>query len=174
MNYLRIIALIFVLSIVLYSCDVVNQVINESVNVTSELPLSEAEVAKGLKRALNIGAESAVSGLSTENGFYKSPSYKILLPPEAKVITDNKDNALLKAVGISKLIEDVEVNLNTAAEHAVVKAKPIFINAITSMSIQDAFGILNGGDTAASHFLRNKTYQELYKLFIPEVSKALN
>lgn len=155
------------------SCDVAQQVLSDYENSTGSSSLTESEVINGLKRALNIGAESAVKDLSSPDAFYKNAAYKILLPKEAKIIIDNKNNPLLKAVGIDKMITDVEVSMNKAAERAVIKAKPIFINAITSMSIQDAFGILNGGDTAASNYLRKRTYQQLYNQFKPEVSKTL-
>lgn len=164
-----ILSLVFIIS----SCDVAQQVMTDYDNSTSSGP-SESDVIKGLKRALQIGAETAVKDLSVTNAFYGNTAYKILLPKEAQVITDNKDNPLLKAVGIDKLINDAEKSMNRAAEKAVIKAKPIFINAITSMSIQDAFGILNGGETAATDYLRKKTYQQLYQQFEPEVNKVLN
>lgn len=155
------------------SCDVAQQVMSDYENSMPSGP-SENEVTQGLKRALQIGAESAVKDLGLTNAFYGNTAYKILLPEEAKVITDNRNNPLLKAVGIEKLINDAEKSMNKAAEKAVIKAKPIFINAITTMSIQDAFGILNGGETAATDYLRRKTYQQLYQQFEPEVSKVLN
>lgn len=161
--------------VVLSSCDVINQLATEVNNNTNQSnTLSEADVVKGLKRALDIGTANAVKGLSVENAFYESVNYKILLPPEAKIITDNKDNALLQAVGIDKLIKDVEVSMNIAAEKAMIKAKPIFIDAITKMSIQDAFGILKGSDTAATNYLRVKTYNQLFSQFKPEVTKILS
>ena len=170
-TYLLFIAIIFLMS----SCDVAQQVMKDYENSTqtSSGP-SEFEVTRGLKRALQIGAENAVKDLGVTNAFYSNMDYKILLPPEAQAITQHKDNPLLQAVGIDKLITDAEKSMNKAAERAVIKAKPIFVNAITKMSIQDAFGILNGGDTAASNYLRRKTYQQLYNQFKPEVSKTLN
>jgi len=164
-------SLVFILS----SCDVAQQVMTDYENSTqSQSAPTENEVIRGLKRALQIGAETAVKDLGMTNAFYGNLNYKILLPKEAKIITDNRDNPLLKAVGIDKLITDAEKSMNKAAEKAVLKAKPIFINAITSMSIQDAFGILNGGNTAASDYLRKKTYSQLYQNFKPEVDKVLN
>jgi len=167
--------LILSMIVVLNSCDVLNQIAADiDVNAAQTSALTESEVVRGLKRALDIGTETAVSGLAVDNAFYGNAIYKILLPPEAKIITDNKDNSLLKAVGIDKLISDVELNMNKAAEKAMIKAKPIFIDAIKNMSIQDAFGILKGGDTAASNYLRIKTYNNLFNQFKPEVSKILN
>lgn len=169
----KIFSFLFATVFIFSSCDVAQQVMTDYENSTQSGP-SESEVIKGLKRALQIGAETAVKDLGTTNAFYGNSAYKILLPKEAKVITDNKNNPLLKAVGIDKLINDAEKSMNRAAEKAVHKAKPIFVNAITNMSIQDAFGILNGGETAATDYLRRKTYQQLYQQFKPEVNKVLN
>lgn len=167
--------LILVLFIALLSsCDVATQIMTDYENATSSSEPTESEVIRGLKRALQIGAETAVSDLGVTDAFYKDAAYKILLPEEAQVIVKHKNNALLQAAGIDKLINDAEKSMNRAAEQAVIKAKPIFVDAITKMSIQDAFGILSGGDTAATHYLRDKTYRQLYAAFKPEVSKTLN
>jgi len=165
-----IIALILALS----SCDVATQIMTDYENSTTNSTPTESEVTRGLKRALQIGAETAVSDLGVTDAFYKNTAYKILLPKEAQTIVQHKDNPLLQAAGIDKLINDAEKSMNRAAEKAVIKAKPIFVNAITRMSIQDAFGLLKGGDTAATHYLRVKTYNQLYAAFKPEVSKTLN
>lgn len=168
-------SIIFVLLIISFSsCDVATQIMTDYENATASSEPTENEVIKGLKRALQIGAETAVTDLGVTNAFYKDAAYKILLPEEAQAIVKHKDNPLLQAAGIDKLINDAEKSMNRAAEQAVIKAKPIFVNAITKMSIQDAFGILGGGDTAATHYLREKTYQQLYAAFKPEVSKTLN
>jgi hypothetical protein len=163
-------ALLFVMS----SCDVATQIMTDYESSTTSSEPSESEVIRGLKRALQIGAETAVSDLGVTDAFYKDAAYKILLPKEAQAIVQHKDNPLLQAAGIDKLINDAEKSMNRAAENAVIKAKPIFVDAITKMSIQDAFGILRGGDTTATHYLRTKTYQQLYAAFKPEVSKTLN
>lgn len=173
MKRISLILVLFVFAIT--SCDVATQIMTdyENSSSTSSEP-TENEVIRGLKRALQIGAETAVSDLNVTDAFYKNAAYKIALPKEAQSIIQHKDNPLLQAAGISKLIDDAEKSMNRAAEQAVVKAKPIFVDAITKMSIQDAFGILNNGDTAATNYLRKKTYQQLYAAFKPEVSKTLN
>lgn len=175
MRKLKYIVLFFISTFLFTACDLMNQIAGDVTSGTysQAVPLTESEVNNGLKRALTIGAETAVGDLSQPNAFYSDMAYKIFLPKEAQIITDNKDNALLQAAGITKLIEDVEKSMNLAAEKAVIKAKPIFIDAIKNMSIQDAFGILNGGDTAASNYLRVKTYSTLYSQFKPEVSTIL-
>lgn len=166
-----ILSIVFITS----SCDVAQQVMTDYENSTqTQSGPNESEVIQGLKRALQIGAETAVKDLGVTNAFYGNEAYKILLPKEAQVITDNKDNPLLQVIGIDKLINDAEKSMNRAAEKAVYRAKPIFLSAITSMSIQDAFGILNGSETAATDYLRRKTYTQLYQEFKPEVNQVLN
>ena len=172
MKNIKILLYLFAISLVLNSCDVATQLVDDY-NSSSSSALTESEVIKGLKRALDLGAETAVKDLSKNNAFYSNSAYKILLPKEAKIITDNKDNPLLQAIGVDKMINDVEKSMNKAAEKAVIKAKPIFMNAITNMSIQDGFSILNGSDNAATSYLRRTTYQQLYNSFKPEVSKTL-
>jgi len=173
MKQIKFILLIFASSLIITSCDVAQQIANDYANSTGSTELTESEVIKGLKRALSIGAETAVSDLSKSNAFYSDAAYKILLPDEAKIITDNRNNPLLQAIGVDKMITDVEKSMNLAAEKAVIKAKPIFIHAITNMSIQDGFSILQGNDIAATTYLRNTTYQQLYDSFKPEVSETL-
>lgn len=171
---LKLTSLLLMMFISFVSCDVATQIMTDYENSTSSSEPTESEVIRGLKRALQIGAETAVSDLGNTDAFYKNTAYKILLPKEAQAIAQHKDSPLLQAVGISKLIDDAEKSMNRAAEQAVIKAKPIFVDAITNMSIQDAFGILSGGDTAATNYLRSKTYQQLKVAFKPEVSKTLN
>ncbi|MCB0806609.1 MAG: DUF4197 domain-containing protein [Bacteroidales bacterium] len=140
----------------------------------SPLPLTEEEVVQGLKQALTIGTDTAVSIVSKVNGYYQDELIKIYLPPEADIIVENADNPLLQAIGVDSFIEDMVLKLNRAAEDAANEATPIFINAITSMTIQDGFAILNGEDTAATHYLRDKTYSELQAAFQPKIGASLD
>ncbi len=132
-------------------------------------PLSSAEVAQGLKEALVLGAERAVASSSIRDGFYKNPRLFIPFPEEAAAVRQTALN-----LGLRSQVDRFEENLNRAAEEAVREATPIFVNAITSMSIQDAFGILNGGPNAATIFLRSRTEAELMERFRPEADKAVN
>ena len=120
-------------------------------------PLTESEVSGGLKEALVTGAKIAAQKLSAENGYYGDLAVKILLPDEAKMIIDN----ISKIPGGDKLVEDVIVRINRAAEDAAKEVAPIFVNSITQMTIMDAFGILNGADNAATDYLRRTTTNEL-------------
>lgn len=144
------------------------------VDIITNTPLTEAEVIEGLKEALKVGTDTAVTTVSKVNGYFLDELIKIYLPPEADILVDNVNNPLLSTLGVDNFIEDMVLKLNRAAEDAATEATPIFIDAITSMTIQDAFDILNGADTAATHYLREKTFMELRTAFQPKIAASLN
>jgi len=130
--------------------------------------LSNEEVIKGLKEALNIGIKKSTEKASAIGGFLKNDLIRIPFPPEAKIVRD-------KAMqwGLDNKVEKFEQTLNEAAEEACKTATPIFINAVKNMSVIDGFKILKGDDIAATNYLKKETSLELYNLFIPEVKKAI-
>ena len=130
--------------------------------------LSNDEVVQGLKEALRIGSEKAVSSASKVGGFSNNNLIRIPFPEEAEEV---KSFAL--KMGMKSQVEEFEKTMNEAAEKASEEATQILVNAITGMSVQDGFEILNGGDTAATHFLRTTTSQELTNKFRPIVEKAI-
>lgn len=132
------------------------------------LPLTESEVISGLKEALSTGAKNSAQRLSLENGYFGDAAIKILLPEEAKTIIDN----ISKIPGGDQLVQDVILRINRAAEDAAKEVTPIFVNSITQMSIQDAFGILKGTDNAATTYLKNTTYNQLYSLYKPKIQAS--
>lgn len=138
------------------------------VQTSGPAPLTENEVISGLKEALITGAKNSSQILSAENGYYGDLAVKILLPDEAKVIVDN----ISKIPGGNKLVDDVVLRINRAAEDAAKEAAPVFINSITKMTVQDAFNILRGADNAATSYLRNTTYNELYALYKPKIQAS--
>lgn len=144
------------------------------VDILTNTPLTEAEVIEGLKEALEIGTDTAVSTVSQLNGYLLDEVIKIYLPPEADIIVENINNPLLAAIGVDVFIEDMVLKLNRAAEDAAKEATPIFVDAITEMTIQDAFDILNGADTSATHYLREKTFINLKEAFQPKIATSLN
>ena len=137
-------------------------------NTTSAQPLTETDVISGLKEALSTGATNAAARLSQQNGYYGDLTVKILLPDEAKVIVDN----ISRIPGGQKLVEDVILRINRAAEDAAKEAAPIFINSIKQMTVRDAFNILRGADNAATAYLRATTWNELYALYKPKIRTA--
>jgi len=151
------------------SCDqaTMQKILDAAGSASSEL--STAEVAKGLKEALGQGVEKGVQYLSKTDGFYKT-SYKILLPEEAQKVI-----AKLQLVpGFQNVEEVILEKINRSAEDAVKKASPIFVNAITSMTINDAMGILMGDKNSATKYLDQKTHLPLAGEFEPVIVQSLN
>lgn len=130
--------------------------------------LSSDEVASGLKEALNVGVQNGTQKLSEVNGFFKDAAIKILLPSEAQ-----KAEKTLRGIGLDKQVDDAILSMNRAAEDAAKSAAPIFINAIKQMSVQDAWSILKGSDSAATTYLKQKTSSPLTEAFRPVIEKSL-
>ncbi|MDR2887547.1 MAG: DUF4197 domain-containing protein [Bacteroidales bacterium] len=135
----------------------------------SGLPaLTENEVIDGLKEALITGATNSSAILSAENGYFADAAVKILLPEEAGVIIDN----ISMIPGIDKLVDDVILSINRAAEDAAREIVPVFAGSIKQMTVTDGFNILNGADNAATSYLKNTTYNELYSLYKPKIEAS--
>ncbi len=158
---------ILLLPFVFFSCAQMGEIFDRAMNSG---PLTSSEVSLGLKEALTIGTKIAVNGLSVKDGFLLDETVKILLPGEAGEAV----NLITRIPGGKKLINDLVMRLNRAAEFAVTKAVPIFVDAITSLTIRDAFDILRGEDNAATQYLHSRTYDNLNNLFKPEVDKSLD
>jgi hypothetical protein len=138
------------------------------VQTVSPVPLTEDEVVSGLKEALSNGAKNSAQKLSLENGYFGDEAVKIFLPEEAKVIVDN----ISRIPGGDKLVQDVILRINRAAEDAAKEAAPVFVNSVKQMTIKDAFNILRGADNAATAYLRATTYNELYALYKPKIQTS--
>jgi hypothetical protein len=130
--------------------------------------LSNDDIVAGLKEALVTGSQKGSNALSQVDGFFANAALKILLPPEAQ-----KVETTLRKVGMGKLVDDAVLSMNRAAEDACKSAAPVFANAIKQMSFQDALGILKGGDTAATGYLRSKTSTDLTNAFKPIIDQSL-
>ncbi len=144
-------------------------ILNKAKESVSVLKGEDTDVAGGLKEALNNGVESAVNQLSATNGYIESP-YKILIPADAQKVIDK--------VKLVPGFQDVETKLvnqmNKAAEIAAKKATPIFVNAITSMSFNDAKSILTGPENAATTYLSSTSRAPLYNEFLPIIQSSLD
>ena len=141
------------------------EIINES---AEEVPLSTAEVTAALKDSLSRGISKAAIIASADDGYYANPALKIEFPSDAI-----KVEKALRKIGLGGEVDRFVRQLNRGAESAAEKAKPIFIKAITSMSISDAFAILNGQPDAATQYLIRTTGDDLYDQFLPVVSDSL-
>lgn len=139
-----------------------------AISKTNKSNLSTNEIAAGLKEALNIGVQKGTAQLSTADGFFKNAAVKILLPNEAL-----KAEKTLRDMGLGIQVDEAILSMNRAAEDAAKTASSIFITAIKQMSIQDAVGILTGGDSAATTYLKQKTNASLTNAFSPIIKQSL-
>ncbi|MDO9219710.1 MAG: DUF4197 domain-containing protein [Thiobacillus sp.] len=126
--------------------------------------LSNADINAGLKEALTRGANSAVAQLGVKDGFYGNPALKIPLPKSLQ-----KVDKAMRMFGMGKQADDLVLAMNRAAEAAVPQAKTLLVDAVKSMSLEDARGILTGGATSATDFFRAKTEAQLAERFGPIV-----
>jgi hypothetical protein len=146
-----------------------SSVLNKAKSGTGTTSLSNDDIVAGLKEALSVGAKNSANKLSAVDGFFANAAIKVLMPPEAK-----KVETALRTAGMGKLVDNAILSMNRAAEEASKSAAPIFVNAITSMSISDALNILKGSDTAATGYLRGKTVAALTSAFRPVIDTALS
>ncbi|WKN31330.1 DUF4197 domain-containing protein [Porifericola rhodea] len=171
-NRIRRILFAFVLSpvLILSSCDVLTGILND---YGTGPGLTNSEITQGLKAALKEGAQFAGENASQTNGFLDNPivDIRILLPPELRKA--EKNIRKIPLVG-DKLVDDLVESMNRGAERAAKEAAPIFVNAITSMTINDAVNILKGQDDAATQYLKRTTTKQLAGKFEPEIKKALD
>ncbi len=149
---------ILLLTLTFTSCDLLQHVGG---------PLSELDVSNGLKEALVQGVNRGSANLYNvqENG--NSGLLNELLPDNAAKILN-----IAKSLGLSPKINQLSNNLNVAARNSVQKSVPIFINAIRTISIVDAWNILRGGQTAATAYLQSRTQAALVQAISPEVSNV--
>ena len=160
-------SLILLAIIVLTSCAELDRLARETLD--SNAPLTQNEIVAGLKEALIVGATNSSAILGTTNGYYNDEMVKIMLPPEADIIVDN----VRRIPGGDKLVEDVLLHINRAAEDAAKEAAPIFVNSIKSMTISDAVELLNGKENAATQYLYTTTYDELFELYRPKIKASV-
>ena len=148
---------------VLSGCDVLQNL------PTSIGGVTEGEAGQGIKAALSQGLANAVLQLNKEDGFFKDALYKVLLPPDAKKIENT-----LRTVGMGNIVDKAILQINRGAEDAAGYAKPIFVDAIKSITLQDAIGLVKNGDTSATHFFREKTTAKLMAAFLPIIKSSLD
>ncbi len=131
--------------------------------------LSNDEIAAGLKEALRVGTDRVVGQLGAVNGFNTDPSVHIPLPDSLKTV-----QSTLSKVGMSGMMDDLELRLNRAAEAATPKAKQLFLNSIQNMSLDDVRRIYEGPDDAATRYFRAQMSEPLAVDMIPIVNDTLS
>jgi hypothetical protein len=133
------------------------------------MSLSEDSIISGLKEALEIGVGKAISQTSNLNGYEGNPKIKIPMPEKIQNVAD-----MLGTIGLQKPVDDFVLSMNRAAEAASPKAKDYLLNAVKNMNFEGAKNVLNGGDTAATEYLKEKTFNDIFGAFKPTVSEMVN
>jgi hypothetical protein len=129
--------------------------------------LTQQDAVAGLKAALTQGAGAAVGKLGVVDGFFGNPEVRIPLPGKLQ-----KAQKTLKLVGLGPKADELLRTMNRAAEAAVPAAKPLFVDAIKQMSLQDAKAILTGGNDAGTQYFRRVTSDQLTAKFLPIVRQS--
>jgi hypothetical protein len=159
-------SVLFSLLLTFSGCDQLLQVANETMY---GLEPTSGEMTSGLKQALLKGAGDAVGQLGAEGGFLNNPQVKIPFPPEAEFAANT-----LRDLGLGNLVDDFVARLNRGASEGAKQALPIFRDAITGMSINDAKNILLGNQTAATDYFRARTSNQLAATFSPIIRSTLD
>lgn len=167
-TYFLAIAAVFVSQIALAQINL-GSVINKAKETISsgDIDLSNADIAAGLREALDKGIEEQVTKLTAEDGFYKNELVKIVMPQELQ-----KVDATLRKFGLGSLADEGIKAMNRAAEDAVKEATPIFVDAVKDITFTDAKNILLGEDNAATTYLSGKTNTALYEKFSPVIDSS--
>lgn len=163
----RILLSLLLLPILFIGCAEFSQVIE---NQQTGSPLTQQDVINGLKEALKVGINIAAGELSRQDGYYGNEMLRILLPEEARTITEN----LHRIPGGEALLNEVILRINRSAENAAREVIPVFTDAISALSIPDAFEILRGNNDAATRYLRDKTHERLFSLYQPKIKDSLD
>jgi hypothetical protein len=130
--------------------------------------ISGRDASGGLKEALTQGAGKAVELLGRQDGFLGNPKVRIPLPESVQ-----KVEGLMRGLGMGKQADELLTAMNRAAEAAVPQAKVLLVNSIKQMSVEDAKGILSGGEDSATQYFRRTTSGPLAEKFKPVVQKAI-
>lgn len=158
--------LILFISVQFFGCAELQNVVNQ---ISENQVLSQEQIGNGLRQALDNGIKNQVSKLTAKDGFYKNDLVKILLPKELK-----KVDQTLRKMGLKSIADKGLLVLNRAAEDAVKTATPIFVNAVKSITFNDAKNILLGDENAATTYLERATSAPLYSEFTPVIKKSLD
>jgi Protein of unknown function (DUF4197) len=138
-------------------------------NMAGNANLSDTKIASGLKEALSVGTRKAVHLVDHPGGYLDNAAIKILLPKSLQPV-----EGVLRSAGQGPKIDGFVASMNHAAESAAPAAEQIFADAVSSMSIEDARKLLNGGDTSITDYFKSKTSAQLATAFRPAVEKAMS
>lgn len=172
MKSIRGVGLIFalVLLLVILGCATLQEDLADILNTGTgqDGALDEPTVIAGIKEALRVGTQNSVLSTSRLDGYLGNQLIRIVLPEQLESMAST-----MRQVGLGSQVDELEIGMNRAAELAAAEARDVFWDAITGMSVADAFGILNGGDTAATDYFRGRTQIVLYSRFHPIVQEKM-
>jgi hypothetical protein len=137
-------------------------------NASALASFSNKDQVGSLKQALTQGAETAVASLAKKDGFLGNDKVKIPLPESLQ-----KADGLLRKFGMGSYADDLQTSMNRAAEAAVPEAKTLLVGAVKKMTVEDAKGILTGGNDSATQYFRKNTEAALAGKFKPIVNKSM-
>ena len=143
--------------------------VKQGVGLPQQKSSDESTIASGLKEALSIGTENAVKSVSQVDGYFGNKIIKILMPKKIQNVAN-----VLGKLGYQKQVDDFVLSMNRAAEKAAPQATSLFVGAIKEMTLEDARGILSGGDTSATDYFKEKTSDKIYTAFKPIISSSMN
>jgi hypothetical protein len=143
--------------------------VNSAASGTSTTGISQTDAGNAIKEALSKGVAAGIASLNKTDGFFGNELYKMLLPPDAV-----KAGNALRSVGLGSQVDKAILSINRAAEGAVGKAAPIFVDAIKEMSITDALNLIKGDKNAATNYFKGKTTDKLTAAFSPSVKSSLD
>lgn len=130
--------------------------------------VNNRQLSMGLKEALSVGAERAIDTLSQTNGYLGDNRVRIQPPGLLGSAVDT-----LKRFGFESQVDAFELSMNRAAEQAISQATPVVVNAIESMTLEDAQRIYQGGDTAATEYFKSRTFEDLTVLLRPQIEESM-
>jgi hypothetical protein len=130
--------------------------------------VGQVRIGEALKQALQVGTENAVKLTGRADGYFRNQAIKILMPERLQTLERG-----LRAVGYGGDIDELVLRMNRAAERAAPAAKQIFWDAIGALTIDDARGILDGSETAATEYFKGKTTTPLTSAFSPVVHRTM-
>ncbi|MBN1163860.1 MAG: DUF4197 domain-containing protein [Candidatus Krumholzibacteriota bacterium] len=158
-----------ILAISILGCASLQEDLGSILDKEGEGPLDETTVIAGIKEALRVGTENTVLFTSRPDGYLGNKLIHIVIPDQLESAAE-----ILRQIGLGGEVDKLEVGMNRAAELAAAEAREVFWSAITGMTVSDAFGILNGGDTSATEYFHDRTYTVLHTRFHPIVRRKID
>lgn len=155
------------LAVLLIGCANMNDILGSSSGSGSVLG-QQGQLANAVKQTLELSSTRAADSLSKAGGYFDNPAMKIMMPEQFNNITST-----LRQFGFGRYVDDIEKSMNKGAEQAAAKAGEMFVASIKNMEVDDAIGIIRGGNTAATDYFRAETEDQLRQEYQPIIRKNL-